>query len=133
MNGLTRFLFLGARDADARVAAFLAPRASGAVDRYVMSSFVIRTFDRGTRLLQDWARASIAVRHAQSIDTRWRQRNWVERCEAIALVLLTAVITHVVLTTLNGPPPGWFWLILPGLAAALAVVLLAGSRTPPAP
>jgi hypothetical protein len=44
-------------------------------------------------------------------------------------VLLIAAITHITLTMIDGPRPGWFWTLLPGLVIAFALLLLAASRT----
>ena len=47
----------------------------------------------------------------------------------VAFVLLTAVIAHVALILIQGPRPGWFWIVIPAMAAAFALLVLAGSQS----
>ena len=133
MNALARFITFGARDADRRLAAILAARAVAVADRYLMSSVVVRSFDRFTRVL--WSSMSnsttggavFAAHHA------WGNAGWPERYRTIGLVLIVAVGVHVAATVMQGPRPGWFWLIIPTLTFAFAFLLLMASRSPHSP
>ena len=128
VSAFKRFFSIGFADADARLGYALAPRSFAAADRYLASSTLVRVVDRATRYLRDWSLASATGQAMQSLWSDWRRQDWQSRYEAAATTLLTAVSVHVVLTLANGPRPGWFWLIVPGMAAALAIVVLAGSR-----
>lgn len=133
MRGLNRFVALGFADADARVGKFLTARSSSAADRYLSTSAVVRVLNKATYLLRDWWQASATGRTLQTITGEWQRQNWAARYEAVAVALLAAAAVHVVLTVISGPRPGWFWLILPALAAAVGIVIIAGSRTSTSP
>lgn len=53
---------------------------------------------------------------------------WRSRRLAIGLVLIIAPVVHVMLNW-SSPyaQPGWFWLIIPGLSAAIGVLLVSAS------
>jgi hypothetical protein len=128
-NALKRFVSIGLRDADARIGYALAPRSFKAVDHYLWNSWVVRTFDRATRMLRQTWLSSATRQTLSGAAEPWRQDRSAARYRSIAIMLLTAAGIHVVLTLAQGPRPGWFWLIVPALAAALAFLILAGSRT----
>lgn len=117
MNPLKRFYVFGAEAADRRVADALQPPATAATDRYLSESVFVATVDRITLRLQAWWLASEANRRLSLF-----------RRQAAPLVILMAVIVHVSLTLIQGTHAGWFWLILPSLAALFAAAWLAGSR-----
>lgn len=133
MNALHRFITLGARDADNRVAAALAPRSFAATDRYLWSSMVVRFADRLTRRLQMLWSASVAGGTASAIHERWRHAGWMERYHTLGLVVIVAAAVHVSLAVAQGPRPGWFWLIVPALTSLFAMLLLMASRSTPSP
>ena len=127
MNALMRFFTLGAADADARVARALAPRPLDEADRYLHSSLVCRHVDRGTLLLESWWRTSVCGRTATDLVDQWRRESWASRYRALGTLLLIATATHVILTWLQGPRPGWFWLVIPAMVAAFGAVLVAAA------
>lgn len=129
MNALTRLFRFGAVDADQRLVAALAPRPADDVERYVQSSVVIRTADGWTRRLQAAWSASQAGRAVTSITDAWSRDAWGARYQTIGTLLLVATLTHLALTTVQGPRPGWFWLVIPGMAMAFSVLLLVASRS----
>ena len=129
MNGITRFFRLGAQDADARLASRLAPRSFEAVDRYLASSAVVRLVDRITYRLQEWWFTSQTGGAATAMRDAWSAESWKARYQAIGAVLLSASLLHVTLTVIQGPRPGWFWLVIPGMAMAFSVLLLVASRS----
>lgn len=131
MSALARFIKFGALDADRRVAAILAPRPVAVADRYVMSSVVVRTFDRFTRMLWSLLIGSETARAASAAHDAWGRAGWSERYRTIGLVLIVAVSAHLAATAMQGPRPGWFWLIVPVLTSAFALLLLMASRSTP--
>jgi len=128
MNALKRFYLFGAEAADRRVAEVLAPPALAATDRYLMESAVVTAVDRITLRLQSWWLASEANRLSSLVRARALREPLAVRRQAVALVILIAVVVHVSLTLMQGAHTGWFWLILPAMAALFASLLLAGSR-----
>jgi hypothetical protein len=129
MRALRRFLAVGFADADARVRELLAARSYAATDVYLGRSAVVRTFDTVARRLHGWWLASMTAGAQRALVDEWCRLDRARRYESIAVLLLSAAVIHVSLATINGPRPGWFRLILPGLAATLAIVILSGLRT----
>lgn len=129
MNALTRFFVIGMQDADRRVAAALTPPSNDPADRYIRQSAIVRTIDAVTVRLHDAWTASTAGRSARDLVTAFASRDRTARYRTIALIVLVSVLTHVVLTLAQGPRPGWFWLVLPALASAFAVIVLMASRS----
>ncbi len=129
MNGITRFLRLGAQDADQRIASRLAPRSFEAADRYLASSAVVRLVDRITRRLQDWWSASQTGRVAAAMRDAWSAESWQARYQAIGAVLVSASLVHVILTVTQAPRLGWFWLVIPVMAMAFGLLLLVAARS----
>lgn len=129
MNALARFYSIGAEDADRRVAAALQPAPLDPADRYVKNSALVTAVDRATRWLRDAWRSSTAGRVLAAFRERMMREPWQRRYQAAAVFLLTATVVHVMLVWLQGPRPGWFWMIVPAMAALFAGVLLAGSRS----
>ena len=127
-NPLSRFLVRGLRDADERLAAFLQPARYDKADSYLAQSGTVRTFNSFTRVLERWWRASVTRQALTATMDEWRQQGWRSRYEALGLALLMAVTVHVGFTLIEGPRPGWFWLLIPALTAGFALVLLAASR-----
>ena len=133
MSAITRFLSLGMQDADRRIAAALTPRPLAPVDRYLKESVIVRTIDRATERLQAWWLACDTRPVLWSVAATASGPSWRTRYQGVATVVLIAVLVHVSLTLIQGPRPGWFWSLIPALAAALAVLLLAGSRSSSTP
>jgi hypothetical protein len=129
MNALTRFIKFGALDANRRVAGILAPRPVGVADRHVKSSVVVRTFDRFTRMLWASICGSETGRAASAARDAWGRAGWSDRYRTIGLVLIVAASVHVAATIMQGPRPGWFWLIVPALTSGFAVLLLMAARS----
>lgn len=129
MRALARLWRCGAADADQRVARILAPRSFREADRYLQSSVVVRFLDRITLQLASWWQGSATAQTLSAIEGQWSSEPWAERYRAIGGVLLSAAATHITLTILQGPRPGWFWMLIPGMVIAFALLLLAASRT----
>lgn len=129
MNAWVRFYRRGAADADRRVAAALAPVRTAAADRYVRSSRFVTTIDVATMRLRDWWLASATGRALSVGRDGLLRAPLAVRYRTLAVVVLTAVISHVSLMVMHGPRPGWFWTVIPAMAAALGLLLLAGSQS----
>jgi hypothetical protein len=128
MNALKRFYVLGAEAADRRLAAALAPPPLDAADHYLKDSFFAAALERITFRLQQWWLSSDAKQLAGMIGDRLEREPPARRRQGLASMILIATIVHVGLTLLQGVHPGWFWIIIPAMAAVFAAVLLAASR-----
>ena len=109
----------------------IAPGGAGADQRRVVraleSSRVAGAADRALTRLGEWARGSrIVTRVVRGLDG-WRTLAAPARWLAGGTTLLVAAIVHVGLTVWQQAPPGWMWLISPGLAAVLGAVLVAAA------
>src|SRR5688500_4607049 len=129
MSSVARLWQSGARDADQRVARMLAPRSLREAERYLQSSAVVRFLDRMTVQLESWWQASATGQTVAAIGELWSGEEWTGRYRVIGGVLLTAAATHITMTIIQGPRPGWYWTLIPGMVIVYAVLLLAGSRT----
>ena len=129
MSALQRFVKLGMKDADARVAAALAPPPLEPADRYLEQSALIKRIDRVTLRLHQWWHASEAEQWRSRSADAFAKLTWSERYQSIGTVVLSAVVVNVMMMLLQGPRPGFFWTIVPALAAAFAVTLLAASKS----
>jgi len=129
VNALRRFLVTGMEDADRRLASTLRPQPLDAADRYLRGSALISAVDRLTRILQRWWHASAAQRLLAAARQEWSRQASPSRHRALAVLLLTAVASHVFLMVFEGRYQGWFWLVVPAMTTVLAFLLLAGSRS----
>lgn len=129
MNALTRFYQRGAADADRRIAKTLLPPATAETDRYLMSSMLVRGFDRFTRVLQSSTASSQAGSAISTAREAWRRSAWPERYQTIALVLIVATGVHVAAMLMGGQPFGWYRILVPALVTVFAALLLMASRT----
>lgn len=129
MNSLIRFFARGAADADARVARALAPRPLAEANRYLHDSRAAQFLDSATLLLESWWHASAIARAANEQAGEWHRQHPASRYAALGAAMLIAVATHLVLMVLQGPHPGWYWLLLPAIAAVFGALLLAASRS----
>jgi hypothetical protein len=62
---------------------------------------------------------------------QWDAAGWRTRRRVASIGLLTAAATVVALTAGAGAMEGWMWLVPPGTAAAVGVLLFAASRGEP--
>ena len=131
MKALTGFYRRGAEDADRRVAAALGPVATDAADRYLQTSRGVRAIDLATRHLRDGWLASETGRALSTAYGALAGAPTAVRHRTIASVLLIAVLSHLGLMLMQGPRPGWFWVVIPAMVAMFAALLLAGSKVEP--
>jgi len=126
---LKRFWSAGARDADARLAAVISPQPFEAADRYLRRSAIVAALDRATVALERWWRASRSGQRAAAFaDALGHTPLWQQQ-QRIAVVLLIAAAVHVTLMMIQGPRPGWFWLIVPAMAALFGLIMIVGARS----
>lgn len=89
-------------------------RSAGAIDRIVAASHT-----------------SVLLRLMRPVAAAWRHAPHPERLRAAGVTLIIASVVHVSLTIFQRLPDGWMWLVVPGIAVAQGVVLVAagsGSR-----
>ena len=127
-HAFARLIRHGARNADRRVAAWLAPVSGEATDKYLASSALVRGIDRASRTLSMWWMNSNAARLLSSTNDAWLTMGSVDRTRFVGVVILVAVAVHLAATIAQGPRAGWFWLILPAMAAAIGGLFVAGVR-----
>jgi hypothetical protein len=129
VNALKRFWSAGARDADARVAAALAPQRFESADRYLRRSAIVDALDRATIALERWWGASSVGQLSSAFAHTFSRTPLRQQRQQIGVVLIVAVAVHITLMMIQGPRPGWFWLIVPAMAALFGLLLMAGSRS----
>lgn len=98
-------------------------------DRVLEHSRLFRVLNVVVSRMWQARRTSIVAAAADRLAEAWRGAGWRERRRAAGLMLSVGAAVHVGLSALVAPPPGWLWLILPGLALAIGVLLLAASGT----
>lgn len=128
MKPLRRFVSDGARDADARLAAALSPQPLDRADRYLKASRIVIAIDRLTVMLEQSWLGSMTGQSLSELARSFAAESRRDQWSAIASVVLTAVVVHIVLTMANGPRPGWFWMVIPALAALFAALVLVAAR-----
>ena len=128
MKPLRQFVSDGARDADARLAAALAPQPLDRADRYLKASRIVAAIDRLTVMLEQSWLGSMTGQSVSELARSFAAESRRDQRSAIASVVLTAVVVHIVLTMANGPRPGWFWIVIPALAALFAALVLVAAR-----
>ena len=128
MSAFKRFISVGLDDADRRVAMALAPPRLDATDRYLHDSRVVSLIDRVTRQVAGWWAGSRVKQRSSHLAETLAGRHQAERYQSVAVIMLTAVSVHVALTLAHGARAGWFWLLIPSMAAVFAVLLAAASR-----
>lgn len=109
-----------------------APRVVATIE----SSVVVRAAERVLTLARLAAGSSRAAAVTARAATAWTRLAPPEQHFAGGVTLLAAVAVHVFLTVRHGVPAGWWWLILPGMAAASGLLLAlasaqAGRKSPP--
>jgi hypothetical protein len=88
---------------------------------------VFGAIDRVVAGLGRAAGSSLVLGRVRTLAERWESAASPRQRMAGGVVLLSAASVHLMLMSLNDAPPGWFWLILPGMAAAIGATLVASS------
>jgi EamA domain-containing membrane protein RarD len=134
MNALSRFLDAGLADAERRIARRLPPPLTD--HPWVANVVASGTVARGIARVIAAGRASLGssrvVALLRPLAASWREADWAAQRRGLGVLLLTAVATHLVLVLASTTPRGWLWLILPGMASAVGLLLLAAASRRPA-
>lgn len=91
--------------------------------RELDASLIGRGFALVVRRFSSAVPGSLLFENCRTIAASARAQSPGDRLRAIATFLLTAVGAHVALQLLERPV-GWWWLIVPGMVTAFAVVVL---------
>lgn len=95
------------------------------------SSIVVGAADRALSAADRGVAHSTAARWLRHARERWRQLPSGLQQRAVGVALLTAAVVHVALALWRHTPPGWLWVVIPGVSAAVGVVLLMASTASP--
>ena len=126
MSSLARFVRAGLDNADRRISCRLPPAITDhpfvfdAIGAGVAAGWVARLAAIGRAACE----SSIALGALRSMQSTWCSAHWSARRRTLGLLLLTAVAVHGTLAMWGDRPAGWIWTIVPGLIAAIAVLLL---------
>lgn len=104
------------------------PRAADLVE----SSAIARVATALAARVAAYARTSRLSRVLAPAAASWASLPHRERTFSVGLILVCAVVTHVALRLAQGAPGDWLWLIVPGIAAAQGLLLVAASKPGPA-
>jgi hypothetical protein len=93
-------------------------------------SAVFSAIDRVVVGLYHAGESSTILGRLRPLALSWSSAAPARRRMAGGVILLSAVAAHLGLMALNAAPPGWFWVILPGIALAIGAILVmsAGDR-----
>ena len=94
------------------------------LEQVIAGSRFVGAGARVLTIVGDAAASSFAVGLTKRAGHFWRTSTAQSRRFAGGGVLLTAAMVHTVLLLAQGLPAGWLWALLPGIAIALAGVLL---------
>lgn len=99
------------------------------MDPHLQRSAVFSAIDRVVVGLYHAAHSSQILGRLRPLALSWSSAAPARRRMAGGVMLLSAATAHLGLMALNAAPPGWFWMILPGIALAIGVTLvLSGGR-----
>jgi len=96
------------------------------------SSAIVRRADRAVQLAATEIRSSLVAATMRGAAAAWFAVTPAGRRFSIGLTLVVAALVNVVLTSVTGSIPGWLWMVIPGLAAAIGAVMMmsgAAART----
>jgi hypothetical protein len=94
------------------------------VTRALGGSTLLGAVDRAIAIMWRAAAASRSGALALRLSQGWAAMSSRDRSHAIAVVLLTACGVHIALMLTHEVPLGWLWLMLPGAAATIGLMLL---------
>lgn len=93
----------------------------------IARSAIARGVSSAGRRIESAGSHSRSLQAAAIIARAWRRMDRGQRRRAIGVALVTAAAIHCALTALDQVPAGWMWLVLPAIAVAEGVVLVAAS------
>ena len=91
----------------------------------IRSSTVFGLFDRALGSVWRAAPSSVAVSITTEAASAWSGLDTPVRRAAVGTVLIVAVAAHVAFVLATPMPPGWLWLVLPGIFGAIGLLLVA--------
>src|SRR5688500_4287167 len=92
--------------------------------RALMSSATVAMIERARTVLLSAVTRSRSAESVRQYREAWIAAPWPRRRLVSGIVLLVAAVVHVVLVRAAGDPAGWFWLIVPALAASVGVLAI---------
>ena len=95
----------------------------------IESGVIFGAIDRTIARVWRGAADSAAVAAATRLAGVWRELSTSTQRVAVGLMLVVAAVVHLAFTIATATPPGWLWLILPGLCLATGAIVLASSST----
>jgi len=93
-------------------------------------SAVFSAIDRCVAGLYHAGQSSQVLGRLRPLALSWHSAAPPRRRMAGGVILLSAAAAHLGLMALNTAPPGWFWLILPGITLAIGVALVLSAGQP---
>jgi glycosyltransferase involved in cell wall biosynthesis len=129
MGAIKHFVVDGMRDAERRLGAITRrqPLDEAAVMDVVEGSAVTRTARRVVDVVAESARFSRASALWQRAAGQWSRGSLRQRRIALGLGAMTAATTHVALAVVVSPPVGWLWVVIPSVALAVGLLLIASA------
>jgi len=91
----------------------------------IRSSVLFSTAHRALAAVWRAAEGSLVVNTLSQWAGEWSGLDASRQRLMIGAMLIMAAVTHVVLTLATLTPPGWIWLVLPGMVAASGTLLVA--------
>lgn len=91
------------------------------------SSFVVRLGGRVITAISQASGQSALLAPARTARAAWQAQPVAIKQRALGIALIAAAATYGALATWKQDPPGWVWMIVPGLAMAIGLVLIAAS------
>lgn len=100
-------------------------QADRRVAAVIESSAIVGLLDRSLDHIWRAASSSVVASMAPAAARAWTALDVRVRRVAVGTMLIVAVAAHLVLTLATQVPPGWIWLVLPGIAGAIGLLLVA--------
>ena len=97
---------------------------------HLQRSAVFSAIDRVVAGLYHAGQSSQILGRMRLLALSWDSAAPPRRRMAGGVILLSAAAVHLGLMALNATPPGWLWMILPGIAIAIGVTLLMSGQRP---
>lgn len=110
-----------------------APAGERWVVQVIESSALFGGADRAVARAWHAAGSSRTAASAQRLASAWGALGAPLRRLAAGVVLVSGSAAHLALTVTGPLPPGWMWMVLPGLYVALGLLLVAASGVWAAP
>ncbi|MEO8678936.1 MAG: hypothetical protein ABI665_07815 [Vicinamibacterales bacterium] len=126
-SSMTRFLRRGFAGLERRVARLLSPvpATDPLTTRIIEASFLPRLVHAAATQVVLAGQRSLSVRMVRATLVPWREASAPRRTVLAGIALIAAVASHLVLVPFGDRPTGFYWLILPFVATAAGVALVA--------